>query len=324
MNKYIIFIGDGIYDQLSNQEIIEAIWQTTSEETRANSIHFQCAIAVDMIIKSAMIRKTFDNVTFVIIAFNGLNSIFETNPLEKSTPMKAESNSDQQSNNKVNNAQSLNKLEEAKTNIIEGKDSEIIFNSQQPEDLAKNLYCSFSPADGKLNYNNYNNTYKNNLHCKKSNEETGDNQINNYIKDKKENKQSDLVIVKSRSNDNSHIDIVKKPVIMSTKNYNNINLNRNFHVDLLNNQSNKPNSKPNTLNPQKTHNNIAFYNKINTPNYDVDKTSNYYQKLNENDFSNSIKKFKFVNSVKNSQRIKDINVGFKNKIIKTKETNNNN
>jgi len=76
--EHIIGIGcDGIFDQLTNNEVIEGAWMTTAEGVKAKNIHLQCGLAVDMIIKSALARRTFDNVTVVMVAFKNFEKIFK-------------------------------------------------------------------------------------------------------------------------------------------------------------------------------------------------------------------------------------------------------
>jgi len=61
---------DGIYDVLTNDEIVQAIWMTTLPSHRRDNIHTQTALGVDMIIKTCLIRKALDNISFVLISFS--------------------------------------------------------------------------------------------------------------------------------------------------------------------------------------------------------------------------------------------------------------
>lgn len=58
---------------------------TTKSSTRGKNIHIQCSLAVDMIMKTALARRTMDNVTCVMVAFKGFERIFTPIdvPLEK-------------------------------------------------------------------------------------------------------------------------------------------------------------------------------------------------------------------------------------------------
>jgi protein phosphatase PTC2/3 len=64
-----LFIGcDGIFDELSNKEIVDYIWQNRNASKQCNE---QAADAVDSIIKLAAYRKSFDNLTGIVILFDG-------------------------------------------------------------------------------------------------------------------------------------------------------------------------------------------------------------------------------------------------------------
>ena len=59
------FIGDGIYDKLSSQDSVKAVWDSTAE--RATDIHHQCGLGVEEIIRESLYRRTLDNVTVLMI-----------------------------------------------------------------------------------------------------------------------------------------------------------------------------------------------------------------------------------------------------------------
>ena len=70
-------LGDGIFDQLSDKEVTDCIWMTLKESAIAKNVHIQCGMAIDMIIKSSLVRRTLDNVTAVMIAFQNFESYFQ-------------------------------------------------------------------------------------------------------------------------------------------------------------------------------------------------------------------------------------------------------
>ena len=55
---------DGIFDVLSNEEI--AAMFIEAKENTDNKEHF-CDVVADMIIKGAMIKESFDNVSCVVV-----------------------------------------------------------------------------------------------------------------------------------------------------------------------------------------------------------------------------------------------------------------
>lgn len=63
---------------MSDKEVVDCAWMTLKESTKAKNIHIQCGIAIDMIIKSSLVRRTLDNVTAVMIAFQNFESNFNS------------------------------------------------------------------------------------------------------------------------------------------------------------------------------------------------------------------------------------------------------
>ena len=87
---FLILGCDGIYDQMSNQEILDLAWMVLKNKFEhkengsnifngnvnlngnindLNNIHYKSGLIVDLILKSSLARKSFDNVTCVFIAF---------------------------------------------------------------------------------------------------------------------------------------------------------------------------------------------------------------------------------------------------------------
>ena len=76
---FIILGCDGIYDQLTSQEILESAWKMIEKNRKNNiDIYNTCANIVDFILKMSMARKSFDNVTCLMIAFKDLLGINKT------------------------------------------------------------------------------------------------------------------------------------------------------------------------------------------------------------------------------------------------------
>ena len=100
LSFYIFSIGDGIYDQITNQEVVECVWMTAKGNTQ--SVHSQAGLGVDMILKTSLARKSLDNVTCVLIAFEGFESIIEKRHMSNNTNMENHSNSNNHNNNNSN------------------------------------------------------------------------------------------------------------------------------------------------------------------------------------------------------------------------------
>lgn len=73
---FIVLGCDGIFDQISNKDIVDSVWMTMTnkDENRPKDLHSQCALGVDMIMKSSLVRRTLDNVTVLLIAFQNFEN----------------------------------------------------------------------------------------------------------------------------------------------------------------------------------------------------------------------------------------------------------
>jgi hypothetical protein len=52
------------------------VWLTFNEDVKERNLHSQTGLAVDMIMKSSLARKTLDNITCVVVAFDNFESHF--------------------------------------------------------------------------------------------------------------------------------------------------------------------------------------------------------------------------------------------------------
>lgn len=82
-----LYLGDGIFDQISNEEIGEAIWMTMDKLGSQSNIHTQAGLAVDMIMKTALARRSLDNITCVFIGLENWEKTI-TKKLEQFTNTK--------------------------------------------------------------------------------------------------------------------------------------------------------------------------------------------------------------------------------------------
>lgn len=74
--EWIILGCDGIYDNLSNEEIKTCIDFCFENDLLTKDIHSQTGISVDMILKSSLKRKSMDNITCVMLTFEGFERKF--------------------------------------------------------------------------------------------------------------------------------------------------------------------------------------------------------------------------------------------------------
>jgi len=71
-HDFIVLGCDGIFDKMSNEHIVECVWNSVSDNKHmkvANNIHKQTGMAVEYILKNSLLRRTLDNVTVVMISF---------------------------------------------------------------------------------------------------------------------------------------------------------------------------------------------------------------------------------------------------------------
>jgi protein phosphatase 2C family protein 2/3 len=61
---------DGIFDKLTNKEIIDMVWDNVKTKDDNNDVHKECATSVDLILSESVRKKTLDNITVVMIAFS--------------------------------------------------------------------------------------------------------------------------------------------------------------------------------------------------------------------------------------------------------------
>ena len=84
-DDFIVMGCDGIFDDLSNQEIINAAWLVF--KNRANEknydIHELSQEACDLVIKFALEKQTTDNLSCIIIGFEGVEKFLKMNQLKK-------------------------------------------------------------------------------------------------------------------------------------------------------------------------------------------------------------------------------------------------
>ena len=73
---FLLLGCDGIYDQMSSDEILDCAWMVFNNDKEMGNIniHEKCGTVIDFILKSSMARKSFDNVTCLIVALKDINN----------------------------------------------------------------------------------------------------------------------------------------------------------------------------------------------------------------------------------------------------------
>ena len=94
-DDFIIMGCDGIFDDLSNQEIVNAAWLVFKNKGKEKNydIHELSKEACDIIIKFAMEKQTTDNLSCIVIGLEGIEKYIKNNQLK------------QKVNNSINNYQ---------------------------------------------------------------------------------------------------------------------------------------------------------------------------------------------------------------------------
>ena len=76
---FIVLGCDGIFDKLSNEETNACVWKAVYDnmthqtvKNQVKDVHKLCGMGVEYILKNALLRRSLDNVTVVVIGFTNL------------------------------------------------------------------------------------------------------------------------------------------------------------------------------------------------------------------------------------------------------------
>ena len=188
-------------------------------------------MAVDMIMKTSLVRKTFDNITLVLISFDGFETIFDTenNSLENSFKSKEYCNTE--SNDR--------KTENPESKVLAGHESN--FNSFKRDSVnSGNLYnFNSSRHNLKSTKNNPNQLFEN--FRNKNNNNYSISQTNSKKLTQKKSDSKSKFIAQSRNEKTGGLPI-------NSFQSNTINANNYYNIEIKNTNSNNtidilPNSK---------------------------------------------------------------------------------
>ena len=85
-HDFIILGCDGIFDKLNDRDCVDCVWNTVNNNENPD-IHESLGQGAECIMKNALNRRSLDNVTIVIVAFQGFKqALEELHSSEKSTP----------------------------------------------------------------------------------------------------------------------------------------------------------------------------------------------------------------------------------------------
>lgn len=77
---FLVLCSDGVFDKLSNQEVVNTAWKSLKVSGEDSSLHSQCKKAAKDIIKASLEKRSMDNITTVVILFS--------NTMDKKLPIK--------------------------------------------------------------------------------------------------------------------------------------------------------------------------------------------------------------------------------------------
>ena len=79
---------DGIFDKLSDFQVIRAVWETARKKfiNREQSVHLLSGAAIETVLKLSVSEKTMDNITVVIVCFKNFRKLLkkELDSIQKS------------------------------------------------------------------------------------------------------------------------------------------------------------------------------------------------------------------------------------------------
>ena len=298
---YFILGCDGIYDQLSsidvfkclslvlerNKKILNSLNEAEKTGLHGNNIdiHKTGGDIVDLILKAAMIRQSYDNVTCILVCFKNLldidyqyinendnnkNEIYGS--IKRSPKILVTSNSSNNYNNTANNKKNINihgiskimqklKSGSSDSNIFRKKE-EITLSNEINEFSGKPLIDSyikmFNTKDRDNSISNaHSSTGNSSINIKVENNNNNKSNNNNSF-DNKEEKKNSFLIPKSNKRENMHLQIIYK-----TSNNNNFLYNPKSLIksDIVNNSINNNLERETSDNKSEDKKDKIYYNK---------------------------------------------------------------
>ena len=301
---FFILGCDGIYDQISSNEVLECAWMVLNEKEnliikQCKDIHNQSGLIVDLIMKSALARKSFDNVTCLFIALKELgmnfneqnektlknNNIKENNnylspnispvvPLSISTDMK----------NK-NNFEKISMITRKSNTSLTGGNYGYINNERNNRNNNKFYLSNYRGSDNKK-YPSSNTDFKI-RNVKLNNTMTNASQFNSNYIIKENNNKSVNNRLSHNILDNNHIDYSRKNQSFSNINYpnNNGNSTYNNYRQTRKNNANNYNNSFSHINASKKISEGNLLNKRNFGMEKIDEESAYINTSNSHIFA---------------------------------------
>ena len=278
---------DGIFDQVSSDEVINCAWIILNNNNndalinKCKDIHEKSGLIVDLIMKSALARKSFDNVTCLYIALKELGN-FESNINNKEIKDKNNNSENIRSsftskvNNNINRDKNEYKIERnnyAETNINKNN----IPNNNNANNQSNIKYSRWIINNNNhLNYTYKDNNNINNIKNKDYNFQNKQNEykINNYIINKDK--------YKIANNEEQKVNSHENHKIQQSYYINNRNQSNKDYIKSAYNNNEKVSIRKSYLNSYKNNENEKYINNrpnlITTDNY-INKQQKYEIKI---------------------------------------------
>ena len=269
---FFILGCDGIFDQLTSDEVINCAWMIYNNNNKENNtlinqckdIHTQSGLITDLIMKSALARKSLDNVTCLFISFKEIGN-FVSNENNNNNIV---NNSNINNNNRNINVNRVNRAYTSYINNRTSLNSEIknkenvnYVNAKKENKIEINInkYCdNKTPATENKNsirINTVNNKLSNEIPQKDN--DNNDKNINNINNIKVSIRKKYQLIKNDKKNEINKIsstNVIKPYNNIEIKNNTNINTNNN------NNNINNINTNINPIRPRRKHSYLSSSN----------------------------------------------------------------
>ena len=315
---FLILGCDGIYDQISSEEILDCAWMIFKNKETNYNLHQKCGIIVDFILKASMARKSFDNITCVVVAlkdnFEDFTSIENNYNNKNLNSIKNEKREKKQNgvNNEYNAAPSVAVPKNSYNSLSQIRP----INSNNNIDINKNKIKGITinaERSKKIKHNNRitnnkkrekENNSKNKINKNNKTEIGNKTNINNMKKilNKSEISHRETKKMESERTHSKKNFIKKMPHSKLIQSQNNLEYVRSpleqrrsdMNVFKINNISNKIS---NNIHSNAAHSNNNFLNKVSKYHYQYDTQKNKLSNLSSNSHKNGFATMNNINHI---------------------------
>ena len=302
---FFILGCDGIFDQMNNYDIFNSVWMVINYFCKNGAnVHNICGKIVDYVLKGAMARKSFDNVTCLIVTFKDLGD----QKLFGKDFGKGDNINNLDHNNNSNNEEILNYDNNGNFNGKNTGENNINFNKkmENKDEKKTNNTINDNINHNSNNYVQYNinqsinNNLNNNIHNINNNSNlNNNNKLNNNNQIMTNNNKNHNINNNSKnSNDNMQNSFLNN--INENKNENHHTQTKNSNNDKVIKLQNSPKNliiKPYYLNPENNFQQSRFTQRETNTIFQLSKNSNLKSsKIPINNISNDTNNNNYINN----------------------------